>query len=38
MVLGADLPAISTEVIILVVFGAVMTVIAVPVFRKLMTR
>jgi ABC-2 type transport system permease protein len=38
MVLGADIPAISTEIIILLVFGAVMTAIAVPVFRKLMTR
>jgi ABC-2 type transport system permease protein len=38
MVLGADVPAISTEIIILVVFGVVMTAIAVPVFRKLMTR
>jgi ABC-2 type transport system permease protein len=38
MVLGAGLPAISTEVTILVVFGVVMTAIAVPVFRRAMTR
>jgi Tfp pilus assembly protein FimT len=38
MVLGADIPAISTELIILIVFGTVMTAIAVPVFRRMMTR
>jgi ABC-2 type transport system permease protein len=38
MVLGADVPAISTELIVLIVFGAVMTAIAVPVFRRMMTR
>jgi len=38
MVLGAGIPAISTDVAILVVFGAVMTTIAVPVFRRAMTR
>jgi ABC-2 type transport system permease protein len=38
MVLGAGLPAISTDVSILVVFGIVMTSIAVPVFRRAMTR
>jgi ABC-2 type transport system permease protein len=38
MVLGADIPAISTDLIVLVAFGAVMTAIAVPVFRKMMTR
>ena len=38
MVLGAGLSAISTEVMILVVFGVVMTAIAVPVFRRIMTR
>jgi ABC-2 type transport system permease protein len=38
MVLGANIPAISTELIVLVVFGAVMTAIAVPVFRRMMTR
>jgi ABC-2 type transport system permease protein len=38
MVLGAGPAAISTEVTILVVFGVVMTAIAVPVFRRAMTR
>jgi len=38
MVLGADIPAISTELIILIVFGIVMTAIAVPVFKRMMTR
>lgn len=38
MVLGADIPAISTELVVLIVFGAVMTAIAVPVFRRMMTR
>jgi len=38
MVLGAGIPAISTELIVLMVFGAIMTAIAVPVFRRMMTR
>jgi ABC-2 type transport system permease protein len=38
MVLGAGIPAISTELIVLIVFGVVMTAIAVPVFRRMMTR
>lgn len=38
MVLGAGIPAISTELVILVAFGIVMTAIAVPVFRRMMTR
>ena len=38
MVLGADVPAISTELIVLIGFGVVMTAIAVPVFRRIMTR
>ena len=38
MVLGAGIPAISTELTILIVFGAIMTAIAVPVFRRRMTR
>jgi ABC-2 type transport system permease protein len=38
MVLGAGVPAISTELIVLIVFGVVMTAIAVPVFRRMMTR
>jgi ABC-2 type transport system permease protein len=38
MVLGAGIPAISTELTILIVFGVVMTAIALPVFRRMMTR
>jgi ABC-2 type transport system permease protein len=38
MVLGAGIPAISTELIILTVFGTVMIAIAVPVFRRMTTR
>jgi len=38
MVLGADIPAISTDLTILIVFGVVMIAIAVPVFKKMMTR
>jgi ABC-2 type transport system permease protein len=38
MVLGADVTHISTDLIILVVFGAVMLAIAVPLFKKMMTR
>jgi len=38
MVLGAGVPAITTELIVLIAFGVVMTAIAVPVFRRMMTR
>jgi ABC-2 type transport system permease protein len=38
MVLGAGIPQISTELIILIAFGIVMIVIALPVFRRMMTR
>ena len=38
MVLGAGIPEIATELTVLIVFGAVMTAIAVPVFRRAMTR
>ena len=38
MVLGAGIPAISTDLTILIVFGAVTTAIAVPVFQREMTR
>ncbi len=38
MVLGAGIPAISTELTILIVFGVIMTAIAVPVFKRAMTR
>jgi ABC-2 type transport system permease protein len=38
MVLGAEIPSISTELTVLIVFGVVTTAIAVPVFRRMMTR
>jgi ABC-2 type transport system permease protein len=38
MVLGAGIPAISMDLIVLIIFGAVMIGIAVPVFRRMMTR
>jgi len=38
MVLGAGIPDITTELTILIAFGVVMTAIAVPVFRRMMTR
>jgi ABC-2 type transport system permease protein len=38
MVLGAGIPQILTELTILVAFGVVMTAIAVPVFKRAMTR
>jgi len=38
MVLGADLSAISFEVAVLIGFGTIMTLIALPVFRKAMTK
>ena len=38
MVLGAGIPDITTELAVLIGFGIVMTAIAVPVFRKMMTR
>ncbi len=38
MVLGAGIPQISTELIVLITFGIVMTAIAVPVFKRAMTR
>ncbi|MCW4000229.1 MAG: ABC transporter permease [Candidatus Bathyarchaeota archaeon] len=38
MVLGAGVPQISNELIILAVFGIVMIAIALPVFRRMMTR
>ena len=38
MVLGAGIPDITTELTVLIVFGVVMTAIALPVFRKMMTR
>jgi len=38
VVLGADMPSIMTEVTILLVFGVVMLAIAVPMFKKAMSR
>jgi ABC-2 type transport system permease protein len=38
MVLGAGVPMITTELAVLIGFGVVMTIIAVPVFRRAMTR
>lgn len=38
MVLGAGIPQISTDLIVLIVFGVVMIAIALPVFRRMMTR
>jgi ABC-2 type transport system permease protein len=38
MVLGADVTQISTDLLILVVFGAIMLAIAVPLFKKMMSR
>jgi ABC-2 type transport system permease protein len=38
MVLGAGIPQISTDLIVLIAFGIVMIAIALPVFRKMMTR
>jgi ABC-2 type transport system permease protein len=38
MVLGADIPALTSELSILIVFGVVMIAIAVPVFKRAMTR
>ena len=38
MVLGADIPQITTELIVLIGFGIVMIAIALPVFRRMMAR
>lgn len=38
MVLGAGIPQISTDLIVLIVFGIVLLAIAVPLFKKMMTR
>lgn len=38
MVLGAGIPQITNELIILIVFGIVMIAIALPVFKRMMTR
>jgi ABC-2 type transport system permease protein len=38
MVLGAGIPEIATELTVLIAFGVIMIAIAVPVFKKAMTR
>jgi len=38
MVLGADIPMLTTELAILIGFGTVMIAVAVPVFKRAMTR
>jgi ABC-2 type transport system permease protein len=38
MVLGADIPALAGELSLLIVFGVVMTAIALPVFKRAMTQ
>jgi len=38
MVLGAGIPDITTELTIMIVFGAIMIAIALPVFRRMMSR
>ena len=38
MVLGAGVSMITTELVVLIIFGIVMTTIAVPVFKRAMTR
>ena len=38
MVLGAGIPQISTDIIVLIGFGVVMIAIALPVFKRMMTR
>jgi ABC-2 type transport system permease protein len=38
VVLGADIPAVWSEVLILVAFGIVLLAIAVPMFQRAMSR
>ena len=38
MVLGAGIPDITTELAVLIVFGVIMIAIAMPVFKRMMTR
>jgi len=38
MVLGADVPAVATEVGILLVFGVILLLVAVPMFRRAMSK
>jgi ABC-2 type transport system permease protein len=38
MVLGADISAVSTEILILLIFGIILLAVAVPMFRKAMSK
>ena len=38
MILGADIPAISGDLLFLIIFGVVLLIIAVPMFKKAMKR
>jgi ABC-2 type transport system permease protein len=38
MVLGADIPAVGTEILILIGFGIILLAIAVPMFRRAMSK
>jgi ABC-2 type transport system permease protein len=38
MVLGADIPAVGTEILILIGFGIILLAVAVPMFRRAMSR
>jgi len=38
MVLGADISAVSTEIMILIIFGLVLLLVAVPMFKKAMCK
>jgi len=38
MVLGADVPAVGTEILILIAFGVILLAVAVPMFRRAMSR
>jgi ABC-2 type transport system permease protein len=38
MVLGSDVTQIGADLAIMVIFGAIMLAIAVPLFKKMMTR
>ena len=38
MVLGADIPAVGTEILILIGFGVILLAVAVPMFRRAMSR
>jgi ABC-2 type transport system permease protein len=38
MVLGADIPAVGTEILILIAFGVILLAVAVPMFRRAMSR